>query len=242
MAGHSKWANIKRRKAAQDAQKNKARTRMIREIIVATQEGGTENNARLQLAVQNAKKANVPKTKIEEAMKRASGAQAENYEEILYEAYAPHGIALVIETMTDNVRRTVASVRSTLTKYNGKLTSNNALSHLFSRKGVFTISTADVPDTEALTLTLLETDIDSLEEEEDHLYVTCPLQAFSTVRDALTQADIMPEEISLQYIPTTTIPLSPEEAQRVEKLIEALENEDDIQRVYDNMTVDTEAS
>lgn len=241
MAGHSKWANIKRRKAAQDAHKTKARTRMIREIIVSAQEGGIDNNPRLQLAVQNAKKANVPKNKIDEAIKRASGTNAENYEEILYEAYAPHGIALVIETMTDNVRRTVAAVRSMLTKYEGKLTSNNALAHLFSRKGVFTISTVNIEDTETLTFTLLEAGIDSLEEDEGQLYITCPLQEFSKVREALTQANITPEETSLQYLPTTTIPVSPDQAQRVEKLIEALENEDDVQRVYDNMTIEPEA-
>lgn len=238
MAGHSKWANIRRRKESQDAQKNKARTRLIREIIVSVQQGGTLNNPRLQVATQNAKKANVPKSRIEEAIKKASTSNSENYEEILYEGYAPHGIALVIETMTDNTRRTVSAVRSTLTKYGGKLSSGGALGHLFARKGVFTISTEGVADKEALTLTLLEAGIDSLEEDNNLFYITCPLGEFNNLRAVLEEAGITPEEATLQYIANNTIPLSAEQVQRVEKLISALEEQDDVQHVYDNMATE----
>ena len=239
MAGHSKWANIKRRKAAQDTTKNKARTRMIREIIVAAQEAGTTNNPRLQLAVQNAKKNNVPKNKIEEAIKKASGANSANYQEIFYEAYAPHGIALVIKTQSDNNRRTVAIVRSVLTKYGGKLTSNNALAHLFTRKGLFTIQKKEIKELETLTLTLVEAGIDTLEEEEKKLYFTCPLALFHTIRKLLTTWEITPEEMTIAHIPTTPVPISVAQAETVEKLIQALENEDDVQDVYENMTITT---
>ncbi len=237
MAGHSKWANIRRRKEAQDAQKNKARTRMIREIMVAVQQGGLDNNPRLQLAMQNAKKANVPKGKIEEAIQRASSTGGDNYDEVLYEAYAPLGIALVIETLTDNNRRTVAAVRSVLTKYNGKLTPNGTLAHLFARKGVFTLVNEEVADMEALTFELLEAGIDSIEGDETHTYLTCPLGEFSKVQATLTAQNVIPQEASLQYIAASSVPIVPDKAERIEKLIQALEQEDDVQHVYDNMDI-----
>ena len=233
MAGHSKWANTKRRKASQDAKKNKVRTRMIREIIVAAREGGETNNARLQLAIRNAKKEDVPNDRIDAAIQRAAGGQGENYEEHLYEAYAPHGVALAIETMTDNNRRTVAAVRSVLNKYGGKLVTNN----LFSRKGVFTLAKAGHPESEELTLTLLDAGIDTLEEDEEHIYFTCPLQVFSKVQATLSNANVTPQESALQYVPTSEVTLTSEQVTRVDKLIEALEDDDDVQRVYDNMAV-----
>lgn len=234
MAGHSKWANIKRRKASQDSQKNKINTRLLREITVAARLGGETNNARLQAAIQNAKKEDVANTKIEAAIKRASASQGEDYEEHLYEAYAAHGVALAIETMTNNNRRTVASVRSILTKYGGKLAPNN----LFSRKGVFTILPPENTDLEALTLELLEAGIDAFEEEERYFHFSCPLHVFSKVKDVLTQADITPQECSLQYVPDSYTTVSQEQNKRVEKLIEALEEDDDVQRIYDNMTLE----
>ena len=238
MAGHSKWANIRRRKEAQDAQKNKARTRAIKEIEVAVRQGGLENNPRLELAKQNArKKSNVPKDKIEEAIRRASSTGGAHYEEVLYEAYAPLGIALVIETLTDNNRRTVAAVRSVLTKYNGKLTPNGTLAHLFARKGVFTLLNEEVPDMEGLTFELLEAGIDSIEGDETHTYLTCPLSEFSKVQAALAAQQVTPQEASLEYIATSSVPITPDQSQRIEKLIQALAQEDDVQHVYDNMDI-----
>ena len=237
MAGHSKWANIRRRKEAQDSQKNKARTRMIREIMVAVQQGGLDNNPRLQLAMQNAKKANVPKGKIEEAIQRASSAGGDNYDEVLYEAYAPLGIALVIETLTDNNRRTVAAVRSVLTKYNGKLTPNGTLSHLFARKGVFTLVNEEVSDMETLTFELLEAGIDSIEGDETHTYLTCPLSEFNKVQATLSAQNVIPQEASLQYIAASSVPITPDKSERIEKIIQALEQQDDVQHVYDNMDI-----
>ena len=234
MAGHSKWANIRRRKASQDAKKSKTHGRVSKEIRNAVRMGGVQNNPRLQLAIQHAKKEGFAQSKIDSAIKRASGAQAGNYQEHPFEAYAPHGVALVIETMTDNHRRTVADVRSILNKYGGKLAANN----LFSRKGVFLIPTNENMDKDALMLELLEAGVDSLEEEEERLYLTCPLQLFSKIKDMLFQANISSEEASLQYVPSVETQLSPSQAERVEKLIDILEESDDVHRVYDNMVVE----
>lgn len=231
MAGHSKWANIKRRKASQDAQKNKLRTRLIREIVVAVRTGGVLNNPRLQVAVQQAKKENLPKSKIEEAIKRGEGGQGEQYTSHAFEAYAPLGVALLIDTVTDNHRRTVAAVRSVLNKYGGKLATNN----LFVRKGVFSIPKAAVHDEDALTLELLEAGIDTFEATENFFHTTCPLQRFDVVKKTLDKLEIDPGEHSLEYLPSTTVSIQPREAERILEVLEALEATEDVQQVYDNM-------
>ena len=142
MSGHSKWSTIKRKKGALDAKRSKVFTKIIKEISVAVREGGPDpmGNPRLRLAIQSAKAANMPKENIERAIKKGSGTDGAHYTEVTYEGYAPHGVAIYVECMTDNLNRTVASVRSAFNKYGGALGTNGSLEFLFDRKGVFTIS------------------------------------------------------------------------------------------------------
>lgn len=237
MAGHSKWANIKHRKSANDAKKGKLFGKLIKEITAAAKLGGPapDSNPRLRLAIQNAKGANVPKDNIARAIKKGSGADAADYTEVTYEGYAPYGVAVVVECMTDNLNRTVAAVRAAFAKYNGSMGKSGALAFLFHRKGVFRLTLTAVTDEEALTLAMIEADAAAIDREDDAWYVTCALEAFGAVQKALETLDITPEEAALQYIPNTAVTLSEAEATKVMKLIEALEDNDDVQRVYHNL-------
>jgi YebC/PmpR family DNA-binding regulatory protein len=239
MAGHSKWANIKHRKSANDAKKAKIFGKLVKEITAAAKQGGSfpESNPSLRIAIQNAKGANVPKENIERAIKK--GTDADDYTAVTYEGYAPYGVAVVVECMTNNLNRTVAAVRAAFSKYNGSMSKSGSLAFLFDRKGVFSIAKEEVSNEEALTLAMIEAGAEAIEPEEDCLYITCPLEHFGSVQKMLEELQVPPSSATLQYIPNTSVALDEDASNKVMKLIETLEDNDDVQRVYYNMAAQT---
>lgn len=239
MAGHSKWANIKHRKSANDAKRGKLFGKLVKEITIAARQGGPtpDSNPRLRLAIQNAKGANLPKDNIERAIKKGSGADATDYTEVTYEGYATHGVAVIVECMTDNLNRTVAAVRAAFSKYGGSLGKNGSLAFLFERQGLFVLQKEAVTDEEALTLAMIEAGATAIEPEEAYFYITCPLDTFGEVQKALEALQVSIDEAAVQYTPHTHIALEKDPAAKVMKLIDVLEDNDDVQRVFHNMAV-----
>ncbi|MDX1628269.1 MAG: YebC/PmpR family DNA-binding transcriptional regulator [Fulvivirga sp.] len=237
MAGHSKWANIKHRKGAQDAKRGKIFTKLIKEISVAAREGGgdPETNPRLRLAIQNAKGQNMPKDNIERAIKKATGSDAVEYSEVTYEGYAPHGVAVFVECATDNLNRTVASVRSIFSKYDGSLGVNGSVDYMFERKGIFLIKKQEEMDKDELTLELIDGGAEEVEFQDNYIHVTTAMEDFGNMQSKLDELNMEAENAELQRIPTTTVDLDDEAFARVMKLIEALEDDDDVQKVYHNL-------
>jgi YebC/PmpR family DNA-binding regulatory protein len=241
MAGHSKWANIKRRKEAQDAKKAKIFSRYVKEISVAVKEGGPdpESNSRLRMALQNAKGVNMPKENIERAIKKASsdGSQLEN---VHFEGYAQDGVAVFVECLTDNRNRTVSSIRAIFNKYGGSLGKNGSISYLFDQKGIFTIPRKEDMDLEELELELIDAGAEDLEIEEDFLTVTTAKEDFGPVQKKLEELNIEPENSGLQQVPKATKKLDVDSALKVMKMIDAFEDDDDVQNVYHNLELTEE--
>jgi YebC/PmpR family DNA-binding regulatory protein len=241
MSGHNKWSTIKRKKGATDAKRGKIFTKIIKEIIIAAKEGGgdPDTNARLRLAIQNAKGANMPKNNIERAIKKAVGSEAESYSETTFEGYAPHGIAVFAECLTDNNNRTVASIRSAFNKYGGNLGTNGSLSFLFDRKGIFTIKN-DGLSLEDIELDLIDAGAEDFDVDGDIMTITCAKEDFGSVSRKLSELGIEPEESGLKRVPNDTKKLDVESAKKVLKFIESLEDDDDIQNVYHNLEITDE--
>lgn len=241
MSGHSKWSTIKRKKGAADAKRGKIFTKIIKEIIIAAKEGGSDpdSNARLRLAVQNAKGANMPKDNIERAIKKATGADAASYIENTFEGYGPGGIAVFIECLTDNNNRTVAAVRAAFNKHGGNLGTNGSLSFLFDRKGIFTFKNENL-SIEDLELDMIEAGAENLEAEGDTVTITCAMEDFGSVNRKLNDLGIETEEAGLQRIPKDTKKLDIESSKKVLRFIEMLEDDDDIQFVYHNLEMTDE--
>jgi len=241
MSGHSKWSTIKRKKGAADAKRGKIFTKIIKEIIIAAKEGGgdPDTNARLRLAIQNAKGANMPKDNIERAIKKAVGSDAVSYIETTFEGYGPHGIAVFAECLTDNNNRTVAAVRSAFNKYGGNLGTKGSLSFLFDRKGIFTVVSEGL-SLEELELEMIDAGAEDFEIDEDTITITCAKEDFGSVSRKLGDLGIEPEESRLQRIPNDTKKLDVESAKKVLKFIEVLEDDDDIQNVYHNLEMTDE--
>ena len=198
MAGHSKWSNIKERKGKQDKQRSKIFSRIVKEIHIAIKENGMngdpETNPALRTALQNAKGANMPKDNIERAIKKATGAGADNYEQITFEGYGPNGIAIFVECTTDNNNRTVANVRAIFNKFNGSLGTNGSLEFLFDRLGVFTIDKSSLSmDWEELQLELIEHGADTFEEEGDDYFIYCPFSEYGNVSQKLAELAVEPK-------------------------------------------------
>jgi YebC/PmpR family DNA-binding regulatory protein len=241
MSGHNKWSTIKRKKGAADAKRGKKFTKIIKEIIIAAREGGgdPDTNSRLRLAIQNAKGANMPKDNIERAIKKATGSEAEAYTEATFEGYAPHGIAIFAECLTDNNNRTVASIRSAFNKHGGNLGTNGSLSFLFERKGIFTIKNEGF-SLDDLELEMIDAGAQDFEVDEDTLTITCAKEDFGHVSKKLTELGVEPEESGLKRVPNDTKKLDVESAKKVLKFIEVLEDDDDIQNVYHNLEMTDE--
>jgi len=244
MAGHSKWANIKHRKGAQDKKRAKQFTRAIKEITVAVKEGGgpdPEANPALRNAIQNAKGVNMPKDTIERAIKKASGADADNYEMVTFEGYGPNGIAIFVEATTDNTNRTVASVRSIFSKNGGSLGTNGSLEFLFDKKGVFVLEKENIePELEELELELIEGGASSFDKEEDYLTVYTDFADFGMMSSKLEELKIEPKNSEVQRIPLNTTELPVEDAIKILNLIEKFEDDDDVQNVYHTLEVTDE--
>jgi YebC/PmpR family DNA-binding regulatory protein len=241
MSGHSKWSTIKRKKGANDAKRGKIFTKIIKEITIAAREGGgdPESNARLRLAIQNAKGSNMPKDNIERAIKKAVGADADNYVESSFEGYAQGGIAIFAECLTDNNNRTIATVRSLFNKHGGKLGTNGSLSSLFDRKGVFTIKNQGFSP-EDLELELIDAGAQEFEIDGETVTITCAREDFGNVNKKLNELGIEPEDAGLKRIPNTTKKLDLDSSKKVLRFVESLEDDDDIQNVYHNLEITDE--
>ena len=236
MSGHSKWSTIKRKKAAVDAKRGKLFTKLIKEITIAARQGGgdPEANPRLRLAIDNAKSANMPAENIERAIKKATGElEGVEYTELTYEGYGPGGVALFIEAMTDNKNRTVAEVRHLLNKHGGSLGENGSVAWMFDRKGIITLPKQGKTEDDIMEIAL-DAGAEDIQTEEDFFEVTTDLETFEAVRKALVDAGLDIENASLQWVAKNTVEVSGETAEKLEKLIDALEDNDDVQNVYTN--------
>lgn len=244
MAGHSKWANIKHRKAAQDKKKAKVFTRIIKELTIAARDGGPdpETNPALRLAIQNAKGANMPKDTMERAIKKGAGGEGANLQEVTFEGYGPHGIAVFVEATTDNNNRTVANVRAIFNKYNGSLGTNGSLSFVFDRKGVFTIAKDQLPhqDLEELELELIDGGLEEIDDVGEDIILYTSFDDYGTMQKHLEKLGITPKSVELQRIPNSTTALPLEQAQSVLKMIEKMEEDDDVNTVYHNLEMTDE--
>ena len=244
MAGHSKWANIKHRKAAQDKKRAKVWTRIIKEITMAARDNGPDldSNPALRLAVLNGKGANLAKDTIDRAIKKGSGAEAVNLQRHTYEGYGPHGIAIFLDTTTENINRTVANIRSIFSKNNGSLGTNGSLSFIFDTKGVFEISNETIQeiDAEELELELIEGGSQEVEKEEEYISIYTSFEDFGTMQSKLGELGIEATSTEIQQIPKTTTTLSIDQAMDVLKIVDKFEEDDDIQAVYHNMQLTDE--
>jgi YebC/PmpR family DNA-binding regulatory protein len=236
MAGHSKWANIQHRKKAQDAKRGKLFTKLIREITVAARMGGgdPDANPRLRAAIDKALGANMTKDTIERAIKRGSGAgEADNYEEIRYEGYGPNGVAVMVDCLTDNRNRTVSEVRHAFSKAGGNLGTDGSVAYLFSKVGTLTFPAGS--DEDRIMEVALEAGADDVVTNDDGSIdvITTP-EAFLDVKQAMLDAGLEPEIAEITMQPATTVELDLDDAQKVMRLVDALEDLDDVQNVYTN--------
>ena len=236
MAGHSKWANIKHRKAAQDAKRGKVFTRHIREITVAAREGGgdVDSNPRLRLAIDKALAANMTKDTIDRAIKRGTGdLDGVSYEEITYEGYAPSGIAVLVECTTDNKNRTVAEVRHAFSKHGGNMGTSGSVAYLFNKIGEIILP--EGTDEEAIMDVALEAGAEDIVTHDNGLVeITCPPDAYIALNEALKQAGYTPESSEIIQKASLDVPVSEDDAQKVLKLVDVLEELDDVQDVFTN--------
>jgi YebC/PmpR family DNA-binding regulatory protein len=236
MSGHSKWATTRRKKAVIDAKRGKMFTKLIKEITIAAREGGgdPEGNPRLRLAVDNAKAANMPQDNIERAIKKATGElEGHTYHELTYEGYGPNGIAILVEVATDNKNRTVAEVRHLFSKGGGSLGENGSVAWMFDRKGIILLPKKNRTEDEIMEI-ILDEGAEDLHTEDDYFEVQTPLEAFDPVRKALVNENVDIENASLQWIAKNAVSVEGEDAEKVVKLIESLEDSDDVQNVYSN--------
>lgn len=241
MSGHSKWSTIKRKKGANDAKKGKLFSRIVKEIQVSIKEGGAdaESNPALRLAIQNAKGVNMPKDNIERAIKKASSEGA-SLQEVTYEGYAPGGIAIYIECLTDNNLRTVSNIRAVFNRRGGSLGTNGSLSYLFERKGVFTVPKGEL-DPEEFELEIIDAGVEDCELEDDIFIITTAVEDFSNVQKKLDEMGVYIENAKLERIPNDTKQMDNEPAAgKVLKMIEDFEELDDVQNVYHNLEMTEE--
>lgn len=239
MAGHSKWANIKHRKAAQDAKRGKLFTKLIRELTVAAQQGGgvVEDNPRLRAAVDKALGANMTRDTIDRAIARGAGnTDTDNMEELTYEGYAPGGVAVLIEAMTDNRNRTVAEVRHAFTKRGGNLGTDGSVAYLFERKGSISFA-ADADEEQILEVALEAGAEDVVAHEDGAIDVTTAWEDFAAVKSALSEAGFEPAAGEVTMIPSTSVALDEDGARTLLALVDMLEDLDDVQNVYTNADI-----
>ena len=243
MSGHSKWSTIKHKKAALDAKRGKVFTRVIKELTVAARAGGgdPDGNPRLRSAIAEAKASNMPADNIKRAIMKGTGElPGVTYEEVVYEGYGPGGVAIYVEVLTDNKMRTTPEIRHTFTKHGGDLGQPNSVSWMFEKKGQFSIPAAAASEERVMEV-VLEAGADDLQVVEDTMEVTCGSAAFSDVQDALEKAKIVPSQAKLVMLPTTVVELDAKKAGQCVRLLEILEDHDDVQNVYANLSFDDDA-
>jgi YebC/PmpR family DNA-binding regulatory protein len=242
MSGHSKWSTIKRKKGALDAKRSKIFSKLIKEITVSVKEGGPDpdGNPRLRLAIANAKGQSMPKDNIERAISKGKDKDSANFTEATYEGYLSNGIAVYIETQTDNTQRTVSNVRSIFNKHGGSLGTNGSLSFLFDRKGVFTVPKGEI-DPEEFELEVIDAGAEDIEsDEEGFFHITTSMEDFGNMMKKLEELNIEPESAELQRIPHETKTLDNESAQKILKVVDLFEDDEDVQRVFHNLEITDE--
>jgi len=240
MSGHSKWHTIKHKKGAADAKRGKIFTRLIKELTVAARSGGgdPDMNPRLRTIVAEAKANNMPRENIERAIRRGTGEEpGVSYEEIMYEGYGPGGVALMIQTLTDNKNRTVGEIRFLLGKYNGNLAAENSVAWMFSRKGQIVVEKAGV-DEEKLLNAVLEAGGDDMNEDGGVYEIISSPESFEAVRDAVKAAGVEPASAEIAMVPQNYVKLTGNEAKTMLKLFEAVDDHDDVQHVWANFDIE----
>jgi YebC/PmpR family DNA-binding regulatory protein len=240
MSGHSKWANIKHRKAAVDTKRGKVFTKLIRELTVAAKEGGVdpESNPRLRTAIATAKGANMPNDTIDRAIKRGAGdIEGVVYNEIFYEGYGPGGSAVYVKTLTDNKNRTVSEIRRIFTKHGGGLGENGCVAWMFDLRGRIAFP-ADSVDEDTLFDLVIDAGADDVRTEDSEIVVVAPTEDYETVKRAVSDAGIQYESAEVTMIPQTSVRVEGRDAEHMIRLMEALEDSDDVQNVYANFDID----
>jgi YebC/PmpR family DNA-binding regulatory protein len=240
MSGHSKWATIKHKKAATDAKRGRAFTKVIREITIAARVGGADpdSNPRLRTAIAAGKNENMPNENIERAIQRGAGQlEGEQYEEVNFEGYGPGGVGIIIQVVTTNRNRVVSEIRHMMTRHGGNLAETGAVGWMFSRKGQIAVPKEQASEDKMLSI-VLDAGAEDLRDDGPAWEVLTPPESFEAVRDALTKAGITPATAEVAWVPQNYIKLTGSAAQQMLKLIEALEEHDDVQHVFANFDID----
>ena len=244
MSGHSHWATIRRKKGAADAKRGQVFTRLAREIVIAAREGGGDpsTNVRLQYAIDRARAQNMPKDNIERAIKRGTGELKEGnaLEEITYEGYGPHGIALMVACVTDNRNRAVAEIRHLLNRYGGSMAEAGSVAWQFTRQAYFSFP-AEGQDNDKVFELAVEAGADDVRFDEETIEIVGPVESFKQISEGLHGAKIYPEEAELHLAPNNELELDTDQTVQVLRLVEALEELDDVQQVYSNLSISEEA-
>lgn len=243
MSGHSKWATTKHKKAANDAKRSKLWAKLIKDIEVAARTGGGDpaGNPTLDDMIKKAKKASVPGDNIERARKRGSGEEAggADWQNIMYEGYGPNGVAMLIECLTDNRNRAASEVRTAMTKNNGNMAESGAVSYMFNRKGVVTVKQGELSEDDVL-MAVLDAGAEEVEAAGDMFEIISAPSDIQAIKEALGEADIEVEQAESDFRADVLVPLTADDARRIFKLIDALEDSDDVQNVYTNMDLSDE--
>ncbi|MCD8175796.1 MAG: YebC/PmpR family DNA-binding transcriptional regulator [Phascolarctobacterium sp.] len=235
MSGHSKWANIKHKKGRVDALRGKVTTKIGREITIAVRLGGSDpvGNMKLKLALSKAKANNIPKDNIQRAIQKGLGAaEGADFQEITYEGYGPVGVAIMVETLTDNRNRTAADVRHVFTKHGGNLGGTGSVSYMFKQKGIFSISNETGVTEDDLMMIALDAGAEDIKTTEDGFEIITDPQSFDAVEKALADNNIETEMSDLEMVPDTYTELTPDDAVKVQRMVDALEDLDDVQDVF----------
>ena len=241
MSGHNKWSTIKRKKGANDAKRSKIFSKIIKEITIAVKESGPdpEGSPRLRLAIANAKGASMPKDNITRAINKGKDKDSSNFVEYTFEGYLPHGIAAYIECTSDNQQRTVSNVRSIFNKFSGNLGTNGSLSFLFDRKGIFTIPLGDI-DQDEFELEMIDAGAEDIAVEDHFITITTAMEDFGSLMKKLDELGIEPENAELRRIPKESVTLDLTNSKKVMKIIDAFEEDDDVQNVFHSMELTDE--
>lgn len=241
MSGHNKWSTIKRKKGALDAKRSKIFSKIIKDITIAVKESGPDpdGNPRLRLAIANAKGASMPKETIQRAISKGSDKDAAALMETTYEGKGPHGVAIFVECTTDNLQRTVSNIRAYFNKHGGELGQNGMLNYLFDRKGVFVVPKGDI-DRDEFEMELIDAGAEDISLDEDVFTITTAMEDFGNMVKKLEQLKIEPESASLQRIPKTTVTLDEDATRKVLKLIDVIEEDDDVQNVFHTLEISDE--
>ena len=241
MSGHNKWSTIKRKKGALDAKRSKIFSKIIKDITIAVKEGGADpdGNPRLRLAISNAKGASMPKDNIQRAISKGADKDAAALIETTYEGKGPHGVAIFVECTTDNLQRTVSNVRAYFNKHGGELGQNGMLNYLFDRKGVFVVPQGDL-NRDDFEMEMIDAGAEDITLEDDFFTIITAMEDFGSMIKKLEQLKIEPESAALQRIPKTTVSLDEDATRKVLKLIDIIEEDDDVQNVFHTLDISDE--